>query len=247
MAGNWGGSPPPAVLAVISRVRDVSLANVRLLSDRQPQRLRIDQHSSSPPAIWLHADPPETAWIIVNIGSRDWSKLAYQFGHELGHVLCNSWTPDAKPQLPTQWVEESLAEAFSLRGLGLLADSWEQNPPFPNDAAFAAAIRRYRQDLIDKYDRQCASCDFVASWQQDRTRLETGGIKWSLPAILAVLRWIEADRACVEDLGALNRWPQRSAIPLPNYLQAWRESCRQIGAVGHLPERLSVACGCSPA
>jgi hypothetical protein len=31
-------------------------------------------------ALWIHR---ETAWIIVDIGARDWCNLAYQFGHEL--------------------------------------------------------------------------------------------------------------------------------------------------------------------
>jgi hypothetical protein len=71
------------------------------VSDRQPERLRVEAHDSGLPAIWLYVDPPHTAWVIVD-SARDWSKLAYQFGHELGHVLCNSWWPDARPRLPCQ-------------------------------------------------------------------------------------------------------------------------------------------------
>jgi hypothetical protein len=151
LAGNWGGSPPGDAAAVISRTRQVSLTGVRLVSDQQPERLRVDEHTSGPPAIWLHEDPPKTAWIIVDVGALDWCKLAYQFGHELGHVLSNSWGPLAKPAPPSQWLEEALVEAYSLRGLPLLADSWEQNPPFPGDAGFAKSIRQYRADLIEKY------------------------------------------------------------------------------------------------
>jgi hypothetical protein len=123
LGGEWGGSPPNDALAVVARMREVCLSGVRLLSDRQPAKLRVDEHTSGPPHIWLHDENPDTAWIIVDIGARDWSKLAYQFGHELGHVLCNSWQPQAKPKLPSQWLEEALVEAFSIRGLGLLADS----------------------------------------------------------------------------------------------------------------------------
>jgi hypothetical protein len=72
-------------------MREVSLAGVKLVSHQQPDKLRIDEHRSGPPAIWLHSDPPKTAWIIVDTGALDWCKLAYQFGHELGQVLCNSW------------------------------------------------------------------------------------------------------------------------------------------------------------
>src|ERR1700720_4434692 len=56
----------------------------------------------------------------VDIGEGDWSKLAYQFGHELGHVMANSWQPHAKPKVPCQWLEEALVEALSTlaRGIG---------------------------------------------------------------------------------------------------------------------------------
>jgi hypothetical protein len=31
--------------------------------------------------------------------------MVYQFGHELGHVLSNSWQPDSLPLRPSQWLE----------------------------------------------------------------------------------------------------------------------------------------------
>ena len=151
--GEWGKSRREAVTAVISRMREVCLSGVKLLSDRQPSGLRVEDRTSGPPAIWLHNDASRIAWIIVNIGERDWSKLAYQFGHELGHVLANSWEPNSKPEPPCQWLEEALVEAFSLRGLGKLADSWEQRPPFTNDAPFANAIRQYRRNAIEEYEK----------------------------------------------------------------------------------------------
>src|SRR5229473_103478 len=91
LGGVWKSSPADAVLRVLSRVRAVSLEGLRLLSDRQPDRLHVDNHPSGWPAVWLHNDHTNTAWIIVDIGPADWCKLSYQFGHELGHVLCNSW------------------------------------------------------------------------------------------------------------------------------------------------------------
>ena len=177
--GDWPGSLPQAALTVVTRMREVCLAGVRLLSDRQPERLRVDNHTSGPPHIWLHFDGAPFAWIVVDIGPRDWSKLAYQFGHELGHVLCNSWGPDAKPRNPCQWLEEALVESFSIRGLGLLADSWAANPPFPGDAAFAGAIRQYRDNLLTKYRavaaEQGATLSLAAWFRAYRGSLETNG------------------------------------------------------------------------
>jgi hypothetical protein len=239
LAGNWGESPPGDAAAVISRMRQVSLMGVKLVSDQQPERLRVDEHSSGPPAIWLHEDPPKTAWIIVDIGALDWCKLAYQFGHELGHVLCNSWGPNAGPRPPTQWLEEALVEAFSIRGLGLLAASWEQNPPFAGDAGFAVPIRQYRANLVEGYQKQQSpDTDFAAWFAASRTGLERGLPKPEGPAVLAVLPELERDKTGMADLGAVNRWPARTGVPVEEYLSLWEKSCNEVGAPGRLPVRL---------
>jgi hypothetical protein len=247
LGGEWGGSPPNDARAVISRMREACLSGVRLLSDRQPAKLRVDDHASGPPAIWLHDENPDTAWIVVDIGALDWSKLAYQFGHELGHVLCNSWQRQAAPKLPSQWLEEALVEAFSIRGLGLLADSWERQPPFPNDAAFAGAIRKYRQDLIEKYREPAGgpvgepSARMCGWLRRNRDALDHAGGVGVIegPEILRIVAEFEGDKACVEDLGAVNRWPARSAVPVEEYLRLWQASCTEIHAPGRLPARLA--------
>jgi hypothetical protein len=239
LVGEWGGSPPQAAARVLSRMREVSLAGIELVSDQQPDKLRIDEHPSGPPAIWLHGDPPKTAWIIVDIGPLDWCKLAYQFGHELGHVLCNSWGPNAGPRPPTQWLEEALVEAFSIRGLALLAVSWEQNPPFAGDAGFAVPIRQYRGNLVEGYQKQqTPGTDFASWFAANRTGLERGLPAPEGPAVLAALPELEHHKACVADLGAVNRWPARTEVPVEKYLSLWEKSCSEVGAPGRLPVRL---------
>ena len=241
LGGDWGASPLRAATLVLSRIRDACLSGLKLYSDQQPAKLRVDNHSSGYPAIWLHNDPADTAWIIVNIGPADWSKLAYQFGHELGHVLCNSWGPLAKPQLPSQWLEEALVEAFSIRGLALLAESWARNPPFAGNAAFAASIRQYRDNLIAPHKTaigQAPDTDIAAWFQNRRSSLESGGAASKGPAVLHILAELETDEACVEDLGAVNRWRSRSGVPIEDYLRLWAASCAEIQAPGRLPVRL---------
>ena len=93
---------PDSARQVVERIRAACFEGVRLVSDRQPARLRVDQHTSGNPAIWLQADETDLGWIIVDTGERDWSKLAYQFGHEFGHVTVNSWRFDARPGGPCQ-------------------------------------------------------------------------------------------------------------------------------------------------
>ncbi|MHC2335478.1 hypothetical protein [Bradyrhizobium sp. USDA 4454] len=242
LSGDWHAAPTDAVMRVLNRIRAVDLSGFRLLSDRQPKRIRIENRGEVTPAIWLHTDQPDMASIVVNVGYADWCRLAYQFGHELGHVLSNSWQFAAKPQPPTQWLEEVLVETFSVRGLRLLADSWERSPPFAGDADFARAIRQYSTALLDKFKADDLS---PAEWfRTNRTKLEARSgkeVPWG-PAVVGILQIYEDVKAgkpaCLDDLGALNRWPERTSVHLERYLDFWTESCVAIGSTGELPNRL---------
>ncbi|WP_378944373.1 hypothetical protein [Mesorhizobium sp. ANAO-SY3R2] len=189
------------------------------------------------------------AWVIVNIGERDWSKLAYQFGHELGHVLANSWA-DAKPAPPCQWLEEAMVEALLLYGLGRLAKSWKQDPPFAGDNAFGDAIADYREDILKRYtalaDSQGLARDPTAWFHDHRDEIEMLSLNPFAQAMsLNILAEFEQAPDCVEALGALNRWPGRSGIPAAEYLQRWAASCAELQASSHLPLRLGELLGIS--
>jgi hypothetical protein len=244
LAGDWGCMIPNSAQRVVERMRMACFDGIRLISDRQPARLRVDEHTSGPPAIWLHSDDPDIAWIIVDIGERDWSKLAYQFGHELGHVTANSWRFDAKPGGPCQWLEEAMVEAFSLRGLTLLADNWSRDPPFTNDSGFGAALATYRQNIIERYGKlaieQGNPKDLGAWFRQHRPVMEAqpGLNDYAKAASLCILREYERNPAAMEALGALNTWPGRSLISLEDYFRAWAKSCKDLLATAELPIRL---------
>jgi hypothetical protein len=185
-----------------------------------------------------------TGWIIVDVRTRDWCNLAYQFGHELGHVFANSWERDATPRTPCQWIEEALVEAFSLRGLGLLADNWAQAPPFPNNAAYSGSIRRYRDTILTGYRTiahdQGAAAGFCAWFKAHETFLaEHGGVDAARGAVPTMLDMLEGDPAMLADIGALNRWPGRSGVPQHEYLNLWGQSCAALNAPGRMPVRLS--------
>jgi hypothetical protein len=243
LGGSWGQSLRTDAAAVIERMRRACLAGVALLSERQPAKLRVDNHAGSNPSIWLQSEEPMTGWIIVIVGTRDWCNLAYQFGHELGHVFGNSWELDARPRSPCQWIEEALVEAFSLRGLLRLADDWERAPPFPNDAVYASAIRSYRETILSG-DRTTAqdegvSAGFGAWFRTHEACLSgQGGLRTARGAVPTMLDLLENDQDLVADIGALNRWPERSGVPLYDYLDLWEQSCAALNAPGRLPVRL---------
>ena len=221
-------------------MRDGSLAGIGLRSDRQPDAILVQNNSSGPPAIWLHDRPAKTAWIITDVAPLAWCQLAYQFGHELGHVLANSWEQDGISPPPCRWLEEALVEAFSLRGLAVLAESWAANPPFPGDNNYARAIQQYRQDMVTKYQnlaREQGTTDLTSWYRQEKPRLdnENGLGALEQAAVPPNLGLIEPEPVLIEDYGGLNRWPERTGVALPEYLRKWHYSCLQIGAPGRLP------------
>ena len=250
LAGNWGAMIPNSADLVVEAMRHACLDGVKLVSDRQPTRLRVDEHTSGQPAIWLHPDGSTTAWIMVDVGERAWSQLSYQFGHELGHVMANSWQAHAKPRPPCQWLEEAMVEAFSLRGLGRLAKTWKETPaPFAGDNAYGDAIAGYRRDVITGYEKLAAAqggtAELGAWFQRHRAGIEAeGGLEdFARPAALVMLAQYEATPACVGALGALSRWPGRTGLPLAGYLAEWRASCAELGASPALPAFLAAALG----
>jgi hypothetical protein len=242
IGGDWAGSRAASVMTVITRTRAVSLAGVPLISDRQPGYLEVDNTRRGPPHIWLHFDDAPRAQIVLDVGERDWSKLAYQFGHEFGHVLANGWPRETRPGGPSQWLEEAMVETFSLRGLGLLANSWESDPPFPRDSAFGAAIRHYRDNILAKYATYGASQGLFAgpaAWYQerrDRLAASAGMSEMCEALVPMLLEQLAGDPGLVGEIGALNRWPEQSWLPLTSYLDAWRQSCQSLGAPGRLAD-----------
>lgn len=242
--GAWGGSASADVATVVQAMRAACLTDIALLSDRQPARLRVDNRRVANPSIWLHTDLPTTAWITVAVvETRDWCNLAYQFGHEFGHVFCNSWDSVAKPRNPCQWIEEALVEAFSLRGLAVLADDWAKAPPFPDDAAYAGAIRDYRETILtecrDAAREEGATAGLGAWFRNHEAFLrENGGVEAARGAVSTMLDLLDGDGGMVADMGVLNRWPGRSGVPLADYLSRWQASCVERNAPGRLPARI---------
>ena len=148
------------------------------------------------------------------------------------------------PIEPSQWIEEALVEAFTLRGLGRLAESWKTNPPFPGDNQFGEGIAKYRQNITRRYNKLAAAQGLTAdpaTWfGNHRKEIEVPALNpFAQAASLRILAEYEQAPDCVEALGALNRWPGRTGVPIEEYFQQWeaiawsfRLTCCYHGACG---------------
>ena len=244
LMGNWGDALADPALQILEQMKVSCMAGVTTLPSKVPQKLRVERRFQGPPAIWLHSIETGVAWIRVNFGDRDWSKLSYQFGHELGHVLCNSWQAGSKPATPCQWIEEALVEAFSLRGLTILADTWANRPPFAGDNDFSLSIANYRQATVlghAKLDTKIGGNRTMAQWfRANRTQIDAEGYlgNFAKTASVEFLRQFEINSSILDSFCALNLWPERSGLQVKPYIEKWRTACKSNNVPQDGPEML---------
>ena len=80
----------------------------------------------------------------------------------------------------------------------------------------------------------------AARWFADHRReIEVPGLNaFAQAASIRVLAEYERAPSCVEALGALNRWPGRTSVPIEDYFRQWELSCAELQASPLLPTRL---------
>src|SRR5690606_30807705 len=82
----------------------------------------------------------------VRLSARDtyWAQYAFQFAHEVGHILCGYDTV----QSGNHFLEETICETASLFALRQMARTWRDAPPYPNWASYARHLHQYAQDRM---------------------------------------------------------------------------------------------------
>jgi hypothetical protein len=242
-----GSASTDDMCKVVASMRFASLRGIKLRSDRQPNKIFVENIQRAPgrwaPMVLATGRPDGAAWIRVTIDANHWARLAYQFGHELGHVLSNSWGAGAEPRKPCQWVEEVLVESFSLRGLFELAQRWETDPPYPHWKEYAPYLASYAETELSRYYRLAKKADIrldagmSVAYRSRLDQLLTLGThaKALVPTMVSIFR---NNPPLLEDLGGLNRWPSKSSEPLQTYFDLWARSCVELGLPGLLPAKI---------
>ena len=161
--------------------------------------------------------------------------------------MANSWNVAAWPEPPCQWLEESLVEAFSIGDwrywptTGRMIRRFPATAPFPDGSATTEPGRE-RLCACGKRGRRTDHRGLVSRPPRGN-RAQQRPAEYQGPCILALVLEYENDKGCVEDIGALNRWPERTRLPIDQYLAKWRASCQEIKAPGRLPERIATLLG----
>lgn len=165
---DWGDASQENVQAVLNSVLEVITP---YMTNRQFGTILIRNSEDGP--VSLYTKGPHGEYIIdLNVKGRHWAQLAYQFSHEMCHLLSNY---DLAPHNSThqQWFEESLCEAFSLATLDHMAIQWTKHPPYSNWTDFAPKFTEYKQEQLDKPYRYLTPKQNLRQWyNKNRLTLE---------------------------------------------------------------------------
>ena len=112
--------------------------------------------------ITLYRPSPKSPFmILLQARDRKWARFAYQFSHELCHVLSDY---ERLQKNPNNWFHEAICELASVFTLRRMAERWLTRPPYPDWADYAPSLARYADDLLSNDNRRLPAGSTLRHW-----------------------------------------------------------------------------------
>ncbi len=212
---DWGGAPQENIEAVC---RSVAKELVPFFPKRKFDPITIKRSKGAPMVIFGKGADGERR-VMLNVGGTFWAQFAYQFGHEMGHILCNY--RDANN--PNLWFEEAFCETASIFAMRRMGRTWKTNPPYSNWKPFAGALESYADDYIRgvaKLERETLP-KWLADNEKnlrkiDRPKIHAVGVHVLLPLL-------EKNPSHWEALNWLNQFDAKIELTFAEYLADWHQ------------------------
>lgn len=192
------------------------------------------------PIVLFRRGPDGEYLVRLDTGETYWAQYAFQFAHELGHILCNY---QERPHR-NKWLEESLCETASLFALRAMSRTWRKNPPYPNWRSFAPALRQYADERIE--GARLPERRTLADWFADHeAALYQNATRRSLNLVVAaqLLPLLEQKPQHWEAVTWLNAAANGKSQTLGEFLSAWHAEVpqRHRGFIRRIAGKFGVA------
>ncbi|MBI2508988.1 MAG: hypothetical protein HYV99_03100 [Betaproteobacteria bacterium] len=230
LAGAWGNVRTEDIETVLYSVAAVLLENF------PGKRLNpiLVFHSDTRPFILYEKGPNNEYRVYLTAKDGDWAQYAYEFAHELGHILAHyERHAYSGTTAHNQWFEEALCEVASLYVLRRLAFAWEVSPPYPHWAAYAPTFEKYAERFLSERHRRLPPATALATWfaqnEQELARNPYLRVHNEVVANLLLPLFEENPHLWVA-IGSLNLASEGDSFR--DYMQAWHanapEECKDI-------------------
>lgn len=222
VAGGWGHARTKDIETVLYSVASVLL-------DHFPGR-HLDpivvSHSNTAPMTLFARGPNNEYRVHLSASDRYWARYAYEFAHELSHILTNyEHHAYSAGTTHNQWFEEALCEVASLYALRQLSVTWKLSPPYPHWAAYAPMFARFAQHHLNESHRRLPSELSLAAWfeRYERDLARTPYLRAHNELVASVLLPLfEENPRNWEAVGYLNLHARGGNFR--DYLHAWHAS-----------------------
>jgi hypothetical protein len=235
-ADGWGDAAPADIAKVLQSAGGSLTAHVPGL--KLPP-IEVSRSKDSP-IVLFERGPAGEIRVRLSAEDRRWAQFAFQFAHEMGHILCGY----ADYPNPNKWFEETVCETASLFALGRMGETWATAPPYPNWASYAPALRKYRDERTAAagLPKETALADWFrereASLRKDGTQREL-----NLAMATALLSLFEEAPEAWAAVATLNKVRGDASRSFADYLRDWSRSApeRHRPFVAKVAERFGVA------
>lgn len=159
--------------------------------------------------------------VRLDTSSTFWSQYAFQFAHEMGHILSNY----REDQHRNKWFEEAISETASLYALRAMAKTWETAPPYANWRDYSRSLAAYADERIAQ--AKLPEGKTLAAWFADHeAELYQNATNRELNLIVAaqLLPLFEATPEHWEAITWLNTADAKQSQPLAEFLADWERS-----------------------
>ncbi len=210
----WGGDDGNGV----KKILDSTANELWILFPKRTLDPIYVRRSHDGPIVLFKRSPKGEHQVKLDIEDLHWSQYAFQFGHEVCHILCNY--RDRKN--PNKWFEESLCELASLFVLRRMAKTWKTSS---NRfwRSYAPSHDQYAQQRIDASTLPKGKT--LAKWyRENEPALRANATDRKKNNIVAVvlLPLFEKQPQQWQALSAMNKGNAKPKESFKDYLIRWR-------------------------
>ena len=208
-----------------ANVRAVARSAALVLVKHMPDNLHIPpivlKNGEKGPIVLFREGERGVYTVFTDIKGKYWAQLAYQFSHEMCHILSNYETTKGDAN---QWFEESLCEAASMYAIKQMSISWKTNPPYPTWKSYSVQLNDYFRNILVEKHRYLQPGDTIASWyKREKSVLrKSSGIRKKNEVIGTKIYFFFKEKPeRWRAMHYLNLWSPKGEITLRQYLMLW--------------------------
>ena len=215
----WGGAKATDIQKVLeSTARQI----IPYIWQKKLNPIKVGRSQTGPIVLYRRGSSGEYL-VRLNTQRTFWSQYAFQFAHELGHIICGYKKGDSS----NMWFEESICEPASLFTLIHMTEEWKNNPPYPIWKSYAPAFKKYANDRLKKYPWPKNTS--IQDWyKKHKNSLEKNHSNRERNVRIAsrLLPFFMNNPSGWETVAFINNQKSDNKISFKNYLQNWKEQLK---------------------